>query len=1210
MRTSKSRVIIRHIFVLSFLILLGLAASGYWRWAKAASATTNEGPPSLRGEEAINHLKERGLYASLGEAVKAARSNALALPPGVDPMLTSPTRLEAGDGKAGDSFGSAVAISGDTAIVGAPYNDINGDADQGAAYIFVRSGGNWTQEARLKAPLGSAGDAFGSAVAISGDTVIVGAYLADTAANVNQGVVYVFTRSAGVWTQQAKLKADDGAANDDFGRSVAIDGDTAIIGAYFKGAGPNVDQGAAYVFNRSGGTWTQTQKLSASDAEAGDLFGISVALDAGTAVIGAVGKHDGGVANAGAAYVFTLSDGTWTERQKLSPANLEQDDYFGAAVAVSGDTALIGAFGDDIGANANQGSAYVFVRSGTVWTGQQLLTASDGSADDQFGSAVAISGDTAVIGAFGKDFDGEDQGAGYAFSRSGTTWSQQPRLFASDGEAGDMFGAAVAISGDTMLAGAPFDDVGGNANQGSAHVFQICQGLAQQQKITANNGAIYDYFGQAVAISGDTAVVGAPNDDVGGNVAQGSAYVFVRDGATWKQQQRLTATNGEAFDWLGISVAISGDTVIVGALGPNPNPGVVYVFVRNGATWTQQQMLTPSDGGFYDRFGFSVAISGDTAIVGAPDHDIGAKSDRGAAYVFVRSGATWAEQEKLTASDGSSSDEFGMAVTISGDTAVVGARLDDIGSNPDQGSAYIFARNGATWSQQQKLTASDGGPGAQFGNLVTISGDTLAVGAFNAVYAFEHSGTKWKQQQKLTASDGSSSDGFGYSVAISGDTIVVGAQYSDVGMNTEQGSAYVFVRSGETWTERQKLTASDGSSYDLFGGAVAISGNTVLVGAPNDGIGANDAQGSAYVFACADCQSITLDPSTLPNGTAGSPYNQSVTASGGAGTYNYSVSSGSLPPGLALDPTTGSLSGRPAMPGTYDFSITATDGSFCPGRRDYSLVIECPVIAVRPANPNLPAGTVGAPYSGAFTASGGLAPYSFSVIAGALPPGLTFDPATGALSGAPTVSGAFSFAVQATGSGGCSGSTAYVLTVNCPTISIRPANPNLPNGVAGAPINGAFTVTGGTAPYIFSVTKGALPAGLTLDAATGAVSGTPTVTGEFSFEVRVTDGFGCFASQQYVLTIDCPTIKVGPANSNLPNGAVGTAYNQSFSATGGVGAYAFDVAAGALPDGLTIDRSTGVLSGAPTRRNTFSFVIRATDANGCAGQRLYQIVVN
>jgi hypothetical protein len=223
---------------------------------------------------------------------------------------------------------------------------------------------------------------------------------------------------------------------------------------------------------------------------------------------------------------------------------------------------------------------------------------------------------------------------------------------------------------------------------------------------------------------------------------------------------------------------------------------------------------------------------------------------------------------------------------------------------------------------------------------------------------------------------------------------------------------------------------------------------------------------------------------------------------------------------------------------------------------------------------------------------------------------LTLDPATGALSGAPAASGTFSFTIRATDSGGCSGSTAYVLTVSCPAIQITPANPNLPNGTAGAPFNGAFTVIGGTAPYSFSITNGALPTGLSLDAATGVVSGAPTVTGEFSFEVRVTDGFGCFSSRAYVLAIRCPTINVEPANSNLPNGAVGTAYHQTFSATGGVGTYAFDVVTGALPGGITLDASTGVLSGAPARRDTLNFVIRATDSNGCVGRRQYQIIVN
>ena len=507
----------------------------------------------------------------------------------------------------------------------------------------------------------------------------------------------------------------------------------------------------------------------------------------------------------------------------------------------------------------------------------------------------------------------------------------------------------------------------------------------------------------------------------------------------------------------------------------------------------------------------------------------------------MRSGATWTEQQKLKASGGAARDYFGNSVAVSGPTAVVGAWANQVGGNFLQGSAYVFERIGATWTQQQKLTASDG-----------------------AEHAF-----------------------FGHSVAVNGDIAVVGTYLDYV------ESAYVFARSGATWTERQKLTASDGG-YG-FGDSVAISGGTVVIGAYLDEIGGNYNQGSAYIFACASCPTITLNPVSLPSGEAGSPYNLNLTASGAAGPYNYSVSSGTLPAGLTLDHTTGRLSGTPSTAGTFNFTITATDGSLCPGSRDYALVIACRTINVTPTNPNLPSGEIGASYNRVFTANGSLAPYSFSIRAGALPAGLTLDPATGVLSGTPAASGTFNFAIQATDSGGCSGTTAYVLTINCPTIQINPANPNLPNGAAGAPFNVAFMAMGGTAPYSFSITRGAAPGGLTLDAATGVLSGAPTATGEFSFEVRVTDGYGCFSSRAYVLMINCPTINVEPANSSLPNGAVGTAYNQAFSTKGGAELIFCDVVAGAAPGGLTLNAATGVLSGVPTARGIYNFVIRATD---------------
>jgi len=330
------------------------------------------------------------------------------------------------------------------------------------------------------------------------------------------------------------------------------------------------------------------------------------------------------------------------------------------------------------------------------WGGQKKLTASDGAATDSFGNSVALSGDTALVGALGGDVGAfADQGSAYVFVRSGATWTQQQKLVASDGAYSDQFGVSVALSGDTALVGAPSDDVGANANQGSAYVF-VRNGAtwAEQQKLTASDGIATDFFGNSVALSGDTALVGAPSDQVGVNADQGSAYVFVRSGTIWAEQQKLTAGDGKSQDGFGVSVALSGDTALFGALGGDvgafADQGSAYVFVRSGTIWAEQQKLTASDGAADDLFGIAVTLSGDTALVGAHSDDVGANANQGSAYVFVRSGATWTQQQKLVASDGAYVDQFGVSVALSGDTALVGAHSDDVGANANQGSAYVF----------------------------------------------------------------------------------------------------------------------------------------------------------------------------------------------------------------------------------------------------------------------------------------------------------------------------------------------------------------------------------------------------------------------------------------------------------------------------------------------------------------------------------------
>ncbi|MCZ7684309.1 MAG: hypothetical protein M5U28_38255 [Sandaracinaceae bacterium] len=374
----------------------------------------------------------------------------------------------------------------------------------------------------------------------------------------------------------------------------------------------------------------------------------------------------------------------------------------------------MGASYDDTSRGANAGSAYVFVRSGTTWTVQARLEASDGAAGDGFGRSVALDGDTALIGANLDDTSrGTNAGSAYVFVRSGTTWTQQARLEASDGAGSDYFGLSVALDGGTALVGAPYDDTSRGASAGSATVF-VRSGTTwtQQAKLEATDGAAYDYFGWSVALDGDTALVGAPYDDTWGDTDAGSASVFVRSGTTWAWQARLEASDGAASDQFGWSVALDGDTALVGALYDDTwrgtNAGSAYVFVRSGATWTWQARLEASDGAASDYFGHSVALDGETALLGAYGDDTSRGTDAGSAYVFVRSGTTWTEQTKLEASDGAAGDVFGYSVALDGDTALVGAYGDDTSRGTDAGSAYVFV-----------LRRADGDPCADGGQCAS-----------------------------------------------------------------------------------------------------------------------------------------------------------------------------------------------------------------------------------------------------------------------------------------------------------------------------------------------------------------------------------------------------------------------------------------------------------------------------------------------------------
>lgn len=390
------------------------------------------------------------------------------------------------------------------------------------------------------------------------------------------------------------------------------------------------------------------------------------------------------------------------------------------------------------------------------------LLADDAEPDDNFGYAVAISGSTAVVGAWQNNAPSNNSGAAYVFERNDATdtWQQVTKLVPDPGNTGDQFGRAVAIDGDYIVIGAQWDDDAGN-DRGAAYVFRRTPAAAspwtRDGKLTADDGAFRDFFGQTVAVSGTRIAVGAPDDH--------------------------TDLNGS-------------------------DSGSVYVFDRNAQSgaWFQTDKLIADDGASNDIFGTALAMDGNWIIAGAPEHNPAGINNAGAAYVFRRSSqdGLWSQVAKLTADDADASDEFGLAVALAGTTAIVGAPFDDDSGNAG-GSAYVFERNAGTqqWNQTDKLVANDASLGNRFGNSVALTASRALVGAHwedeasddgGAAYLFERpfGSSDWTQIDKLTADDAADEDWFGYDVALTPEYALVGAHQDDDQQSEESGSAYLF----------------------------------------------------------------------------------------------------------------------------------------------------------------------------------------------------------------------------------------------------------------------------------------------------------------------------------------------------------------------------------------------------------------------------------
>ena len=461
-----------------------------------------------------------------------------------------------------------------------------------------------------------------------------------------------------------------------------------------------------------------------------------------------------------------------------------------------------------------------------------------------------------------------------------------------------------------------------------------------ESKLLASDGAADDYFAKSVAVSGHVALVGAPQEDEKGEGA-GAAYIYRWDGSSWQQEEKLVASDGAESEGFGTSVALFGSLAIVGAPYDNDQgdfSGSAYLYRWDGSHWQEEQKLLADDGTSADWFGLSVSIHGDYALIGAPQDDDNGDGS-GSAYLFRWNGSTWDQIGKLTANDGAIGDRFGNAVSLDDDVALIGAVADDDHGSAS-GSAYLFrapTQSGNTWSQEAKLTAKDGQASDLFGFSVSVSEDVALIGAYadddngtssGSAYLFRWNEADWQQEAKLTASDGSSSDLFGYSVSVSRNIALIGA-YGDDDNGARSGSAYLFRHQNGTWQEDEsKLLASDGNASDLFGYSLSIRGDMALVGAYQDD-DQGETSGSAYAYQVNTISAMTILPANMAVTLAeGASITETLTISNSSNSnLNWAVSADSS--WLTATQSSGLVAANNTLSITLDIDATnLTEGSY------------------------------------------------------------------------------------------------------------------------------------------------------------------------------------------------------------------------------------------------------------------------------------------
>ena len=742
--------------------------------------------------------------------------------------------------------GSAVSIDDGFLAVGAPWDDGDGKSDIGKIHLYDETTGSLLRSLQSQFP--TSGGRFGHAVDVAGQQIVAGSPFSDFG-EIDAGLVEVFDRDTG--TPLLTVLNPEPSAVDQFGWAVAAEGDFLVVGAFLDDLN-GFDTGTAYVFDIDTGELLHT--LSSPSASPSDYFGFSVAISDGVVAVGSR-RSDVGATDDGAVFLFDAGEGSFL--REIANPTPQSFDGFGRAVAISGDVLVVGADHDNTGA-PGAGAAYLYsVSSGTLL---HTLPNPTPNFVDFFGSAVAVSGDHVVVGAIRADDAILDGGAAYLFSvGSGevlATWtSPNPNEL-------DVFGGAVAIDGDTAVIGSYWDDTSGT-DAGAAYTFDA-NSRAQVFSLPNPSLGAFNYFGFSVAVSGNLVAVGAPFEDEGNVTDVGVVYLV--DAISGDVQRTIYNPEPAASDAFGYSVAMHADLLVVGAYRADDgatDSGIAYVFdALTGDLLSTLHNPSPEP---QDFFGYSIDVADGQVVVGAyrKDGNDGEMTDVGTAYLFdAYSGQLIALIENP---DPTAFDFFGHTVAISESHIAIGAYQDDAGGF-NVGSAYLFDR--LETSSVRQIVNPEPNASDQFGYSVALWGSVVAIGAprkdagdfdAGAVYLY-HAGTG-VPIHALTDASPKVSGNFGGAISMSDNLLVVGSHRRDFPSFASAGAVDLFdATSGQLL---RQLSNPEPMANDFFGWAVATDSNITVVGSPLVD-GATTDRGAIALFASR--------PNVAPNVLAGGPY--------------------------------------------------------------------------------------------------------------------------------------------------------------------------------------------------------------------------------------------------------------------------------------------------------------------------------------------------